>query len=529
MTLTADRFSTYCTNPAAFRDDLIVEADGALVPFGPRMDPWQRADFLAMDPAWLACVGRGPVVKRNRGFLERGRGASKTTDQAISSEWSLFCASRPIRGFAVAADRDQAGLLHEAIERDCRNNPLLKKTLKVERDAVVNVGVKHPGAGSRLSVISADVASSYGLIPDFVIADELTVWPGDSELWDSLFSACVKKRRAVVQIITNAGCGMGVSWQWRVRETARTDPDKWVFSRLDTAPSWQNQEQIDEQRRMLPKAAFARLFLNQWLSEFGDAFEAAEIERLVTLAGPETKPRTGVSYVGSFDLGVKRDWTGLVVWAVDHQRSKISLAHSRVWKPRPGVPVSLNDVQNEIVRLDQLFNCRAWMFDPSQGYLLSENLRRELHNHQKIQEFFPSGRNLNKMATAAIESVKSQLVEIYRDPILIDDLLRLQLEEGVGGWKLVTSRSSDGSHGDLGTAALIGLIESLSRLKFGYPSNPYPGDRMDHHVAPNRGMPSGVVDEAESIFRKGVPHSGSHRGSSNGWTRRPDLRETFMN
>ena len=104
-------FAKYAADPAAFRNDLIVDVDGVARKFGSVMDPWQRDDFAALDPALLRCTGRSDADAKMRAYLERPRGHSKTTDLAVTCVWALAFAVRPLRGYCFAADKDQAALL----------------------------------------------------------------------------------------------------------------------------------------------------------------------------------------------------------------------------------------------------------------------------------------------------------------------------------------------------------------------------------------------------------------------------------
>jgi hypothetical protein len=76
-------FQRYAGDPAAFRADLMVDVDGVARRFGDVMDPWQRDDFAALDPALTRCAGRSDAECKMRAYLERGRGHSKTTDLVL--------------------------------------------------------------------------------------------------------------------------------------------------------------------------------------------------------------------------------------------------------------------------------------------------------------------------------------------------------------------------------------------------------------------------------------------------------------
>jgi len=120
----------YASDPSAFRDDLTVDVDGVARRFGDVVDPWQRDDFAAIDPALMRCNGRQPQAEgRSRFYCERPRGASKTTDLAVTAVWAMAFAARPIRGYCYAADKDQAAILKDAMATIVRLNPWLADIL----------------------------------------------------------------------------------------------------------------------------------------------------------------------------------------------------------------------------------------------------------------------------------------------------------------------------------------------------------------------------------------------------------------
>jgi hypothetical protein len=69
-------------HPAPFRRTVHLgpEPDSRFID---RFQPWQEADFAALDAAWLALAGRGPQAAVRRAYIERPRGHSKTTDTAV--------------------------------------------------------------------------------------------------------------------------------------------------------------------------------------------------------------------------------------------------------------------------------------------------------------------------------------------------------------------------------------------------------------------------------------------------------------
>src|SRR5262249_27082188 len=150
------------------------DADGVAVRFEP--DAWQQDDFAALDPGWLYACGRWeqgqPPPPVRRLWSERPRGHAKTSDLGIMATWALLFAPRPVVGIAAAGDRDQAALLRASMQTLARLNPWIGSILEIQTWKIVN-----PKTGAALDILSSDVATSFGQLPDFIIADEITHWP----------------------------------------------------------------------------------------------------------------------------------------------------------------------------------------------------------------------------------------------------------------------------------------------------------------------------------------------------------------
>ncbi len=469
----AQQYQLYASNPAAFRDDLNVEVSGSVCRFGDIQDDWQRRDFESLDPAWLRCTGRdhGDNAIRTRGYLERGRGHSKTTDLAMMAIWALAFATRSLRGYCFAADKDQAALLHDAMRTLVRLNPWLAEILEVQREQVVNVAQDHRGNGSRLTIFTSDVGSSYGILPDFIIADELTHWAGDGSLWYSIISSAAKQTNCVLVVISNAG--FVDSWQWNVREAARNDPS-WIFSRLDgPRASWLTKDRLAEQRRMLPPIAYDRLWGNRWSSGGGDALTEEDIQAAFD---NNLRPMTGREsdwvFVAGLDLGLKRDGSAVVVLAAPvngRNGGRIRLAHHQLWRPQDsGGKVKLTEIEDHIKKLDRRFNLRCVGFDPWQAEHMAQRL--EVHSRHRsrssrfrsidgpwMREVPPTGGNLRTIANLTIETFTDRRLMLFDCPPLERDLRKLRAEEKSYGVRLTSPRDEHG-HGDSFTALANALL-----------------------------------------------------------------------
>ncbi|MGE0378146.1 MAG: terminase large subunit, partial [Planctomycetaceae bacterium] len=333
-------------DPAQFRRWIVLDGD-VRRPLHDVIQPWQGADFTALDAAWMSLAGlardasadRFPTKVVGRAYIERPRGHSKTSDTALQIAWILLAAKRSVSGIAAAADRDQANLIHRAIQRVAElNSDLCADLMFVEH------AVRNPLTGSRLEVISSDVRSSWGALPDFVVCDELCHWERP-DLWYSLLSSAAKKPQCVLTVLTNAGVGRG--WQWEVREHARQAP-AWYFSSLDGphAP-WITDEWLAEQKALLPPPVFERLWLNIWQHSDGEFVSLAEAEacRDDTLARQERGVK-GQWYVASVDYAEKHDFT--VGCVCHHDGARIAVDRMDVVRPPADWPTPVRWVEDWI-------------------------------------------------------------------------------------------------------------------------------------------------------------------------------------
>ena len=347
--------------PALFRSRLRIGEDPEQT-LGRLMQPFQRDDFAAIDPAWLRVTGWDRTTHRKsdqaatpirRFWLERPRGHSKTTDTAAMLLWALAFARTGIRGVAAAADRDQARLILDQMGRLVALNPMLRGRIRFGRDQA-----RVTATGSRLEVLSSDAASSYGTIADFIICDELCHW-ARPELWHSLYTAAAKQPHTILAVLTNAGSGR--DWRWTARETARRSR-AWHFHSLDgPQAAWIDGDFLAEQRASLPPAVFDRLWLNRWQTSSGGFLQPAEVAacRDDTLT-PQDRGRRDRTYLAAIDYAEKHDRTVAVVAHIEpadvsHPRPRVVVDRMDVVAPTPERPVPIAWVESWIGRMADAF------------------------------------------------------------------------------------------------------------------------------------------------------------------------------
>lgn len=444
-------------DPAEFRRVLKINAGGRIMPLAQALDPWQEADFRALDPAWRCVALQQPhpgTIRRS--WQERPRGHSKTGDLAAQVAWVLFASKRRLTGNGAAADKQQAKLLRDAIAELVILNPWLGRFLDVQLHKVVN-----PRTRAELRILSSDAATAYGEKPDFIVCDEVTHWlgKGGAKFWDTMFSASAKLPWCLLSVITNAGLGMGSLWQWKAREYARKHPTRWFFSRLEgPVASWIGAGDLAEQRAMLPAEAFRRLWLNEWVQGTGDAIDPDDIAAAITRPGPMTvaeirAARVPWAFAGGLDLGIKHDHSAISILGTQYGSGRIRLAACESWAPTKGNQVDVEAVEKSAIRLHEQFGLAGYWYDPSQAQYLAQRLRRR--GIEMVEVSFV-GKSADLMARDLMTSFRGRQIELYDDPRLIHDLHQLTIMQRRRGYALAAVADETG-HADRAIAMAMPL------------------------------------------------------------------------
>ncbi len=447
-TPTAEDIAAMRRDRSEFRRRINVETDGCVHPFEP--DPWQAADFAATDDGWQLASGFPCKPKYRRAYLERGRGHSKTTDTAINLMDSLVLATNPLRAFWIAADKEQGGLGVDSMQRlgDC--NPWLRKELEFNKFEITN-----PRTGSKLEILSADVGSSFGILPDIICIDELTRWPR-RELLDSLVSSAGKRKTSYAQVISNAGYGRGSSWHWLARESWRENPGVY-FSRLDgPQASWMGPEQYDEQRLLLPPSAFKCDWLNEWVADFGDlSLPAEEVDAAFAADNPIISGfEPGVRTFFSVDLGIRKDRTGFSILTADCNSGLVHGIEFESWSP----PVDIDAVERRIIELGQVYRPELVVFDWWQAESMEKHLQAFGFNTCTTTN---GPHDANVMAVALVNAFRDRRIVLPDNPELRAGVSRLQIQDRPNGLRIVAPTDREIGHCDLAMSMTLGLPFAL--------------------------------------------------------------------
>jgi phage terminase large subunit-like protein len=414
----------------------------------------QRADAAAILDASFS---RGRVRRARRRaqdleqtqavfhWLGRARGWSKTSDlAAILLEVLVTQAPPGSRSYAFAADRDQAGLLVDALAGFIRRGgPKLAEMFEVQAWKII---VRQTGAS--LEAMAADEASAWGLRPFFVVCDELPMWPttrGARRLWEAISSAVPKTGGRLVVAGT---AGDPAHWAARVREHALADP-LWRVAETHGPPPWMPEELVDEQRRRLPESSFQRLFENVWTSGEDRLVAEEDLAACVVLDGPQ-KPVSGMRHVIGLDIGLRRDRT---VAAVCHLEGGIvTLDRLGVWEGTRLRPVSLGEVEEWLYRASSEYGAAEIVFDFWQAAQLTERLRKR---GVRMREYTFSAASVGKLASTLFQVLHEHALRLPHDEALLDELRNVRLRETSPG--VLRLDHDSGRHDDRAVALALAV------------------------------------------------------------------------
>jgi phage terminase large subunit-like protein len=131
-------------------------------------------------------------------FLPKGAGKSPW-----GSGTGLYCTlmddEPAAEVYAVAADKNQARVVHENAKIMVEQSPDLAELLEVLKDSIYD-----PETRSTYQVLSSDASTKHGFRPHVVIFDEMHAQP-NRDLYEALKKSMVKRRQPLMLIITHSG------------------------------------------------------------------------------------------------------------------------------------------------------------------------------------------------------------------------------------------------------------------------------------------------------------------------------------
>ncbi|MBX9656155.1 hypothetical protein K2Y11_21270 [bacterium] len=478
------------TDPSAFRKHLVINTEQTK--FGGVIEPWQDADFRAMDAALLEAAGRKPYdpATIRYSWSERPRGHSKTFDVATNVAWFLIFARGPYTVIVAASDRDQAKLVRDALDKIVKLNEWIGELITVQSYDAIGRN------GSKLKIMSADVGSSFGEAPRLVIVDEVCHWPEATgeELWGSLFSSAGKSKECAVFSISNAG--MIGTWSHKLRERIRGIPS-WRFSRLDgPMASWITPEMLSDQQKLLLPKQYERLWLNNWTDAEGDALESALID--AALRGdvpPLEAPEKGYTYVCGLDVGLTKDGTSLAILGKHHSTKRLRLAQVRTWKPTKGKSISLEEVERELIELHRQFRFAKIFIDQWQTQQMIERLKARMIS---VDGVFVNSAMYGKMARTLLSIFGDGMIQLFNHVELIRDLRAISLIESPPGNIRIQLPHTESGHCDTAMSLLLAMEAAKEANTLPYLATPIARPGVLHAASPSP-FPVPVDDDVQGI------------------------------
>jgi hypothetical protein len=251
--------------------------------------------------------------------------SGKTTFAALKVIYvTLVLGGRYAEALCFANDHEQAqGRVFQQIRRIVQASPML-------RDAAIITAskIEFPITGATITAYSSDYASAAGSNATIVCFDEL--WAFSTERLHRLWDECTipPTRKIACRLVTTYAGFTGESTLLEgiynrgiagdlVGQGLRVTDDLVMFWSHEPVAPWQDERWIEQQRRSLRPAAFARLFRNEWVSSSAPFITEAEYDACVdaelkpVISSPETLAWAGL------DLSTKHDTTALVVATFD--------------------------------------------------------------------------------------------------------------------------------------------------------------------------------------------------------------------
>jgi len=373
-------------------------------------------------------------------FLTRARGAAKTSDLAgMLIAAMLTQAPAGSRLYGLAADRDQARLLVDSVRG------YVERTPELQGRVVLDAFKVRTDRGVVLEALAADAASSWGLRPWFVVADEIAQWPTTAAprtLWESVSSAAAKNPECRMVLLTSAGDP--AHWSRNILEHAEADA-LWRVNEVRGPAPWMDEARLKEQERRLPESSFRRLFLNEWTASEDRVASLDDLRACVTLDGPQ-EPKARTDYWIGVDLGLKRDRTAAAVCHGERLSgdedptvgSRVVLDRLQVWQGTRLKPVRLDDVEEWIATTAERYNNAGVILDPWQAAGLAQRLQARGTQvgwkqwedwTRKVEEFTFSAQSVGRLASTLTLLIRNHALTLPDDPELIDELANLRLRE----------------------------------------------------------------------------------------------------
>ncbi|MGH2964238.1 MAG: hypothetical protein ACRDMH_02490 [Solirubrobacterales bacterium] len=436
--------------------------DGQLI----RLRPWQRAALEAMFPP------DGSPSPYETFLLSTVKKAGKTTLDAVATLYAALTFPAPEVAYTMANDEAQAQeRVFDLVAKAVRATGLVHRGAAV----VSKSEITFPETGTKIVALPADFAGAAGAT--FGITSWTELWAYRHEqhvrLWEELTP--IPNRRSLRIVDSYAGFAgdspiLEPMWH-RALGGERLHPTLPIFAAgklwayIDAGEeaqerAWlgdpiQMEDYYAEQRETLRPGTFNRLHLNMWQSG-EEAFITSEDWDGITDPGLERPlPWASIPLSVGVDVATKSDCAAVV--AVTREKDRLRLAAHRIWTPRKGAALDLEEtVERYLLDLHERYYLREVRFDPFQMARSAATLRKR---GLRMVEFPQSSANLTRASQNLYELIRGRNLVVYPDAELRRHALNAVAIESARGWRLAKEKSSRKIDGvvALSFAALGGL------------------------------------------------------------------------
>jgi phage terminase large subunit-like protein len=372
--------------------------------------------------------------------------SGKTGFAALMLITTLFLfGGRYGEGFTLANDLEQSlGRVFEAVKRILASSPLLAGEVKIVADKIT-----FNATGATITPLASDASSAAGGHPIISTFDELHGYV--SERSRRLFEEMspVPTRRISARL-TVTYCGYsGESTLLedlfkRGMEQPLIDPVNapdlragdgilFFWSNVPIAP-WQDAAWLAQMRKSLRPNQFARMILNQWISNEDAFISLDDWDACVDpLLRPTLADRALPIYVG-IDASVKHDSSALVAATWDRVHQRVQLVAHKIFQPTPENPIDFTaEIEQTVLDWRGRFNLRVVYYDPYQMAASSQRLLRE---GIPMEEFPQSMPNLTAASQNLFEAVRDRNFVAYPNEAIRLAVSRAVAIESARGWRI---------------------------------------------------------------------------------------------
>jgi phage terminase large subunit-like protein len=446
VTISREDLIRYSRDPVAFIDRFITKTD--------RGEPFVLAAHQREILRTMFAFDADGRLSWDTGIYSSVKKDGKTTTNACVTLWWAFTQEAPNELKLVANDLEQSV---------SRAFTTMKGLLRHNRELGAGAEVKATSIalanGTVIQALANDYASEAGANQGWSSWTELWAFTSESarRMWEEL-TPVPTRRNSIRFVDTYAGFegesellfalyksvvdaeehpeGQGV----RIHPTLPIfmNREARVCAYWDHEPRmpWQTETYRAAQRRTLRPNTYLRLHENRWTTGVSSFIDAALWD-----ANVDASYRPGLAtsklYVG-IDAGLKSDHSAVV--GVRWRGERLELACHRIWRPAPGMPLSLEHTIEAFVRtLHSQRALRRVVVDPWQMARSVATLREA---GVPIEELPQTQANQTAFTSALFDVLQGRTLRLYPAPDLREQALRAVAVETPRGLRLAKEKAS---------------------------------------------------------------------------------------